>query len=372
MHFPIQAHSIYLNHAAISPLPRPVVRAIAEAVQESAEGGAAIYHRWMERIEHTRTLAARLINAGDAGDIAFCKNTSEALSLVALGLDWAPGDNVVLPAGEFPSNRLPWLALAERGVDIREVDIRSADSAEAALVAETDSRTRVLTTSAVHANDGFRMDLPVLGTACRKRGIIFCVDAIQQLGALATDVQQAHIDCLACGSHKWLLSPEGIGLLYLRPALRPQIALQEYGWWMFEEPYSFGRGDWQPPDTARRFEGGSPNNLGLAGLNAALQLLFDHDIVHIERQVLNHCEILAEGLAALPGIELVSALRPKRRSSVLAFRHDSMAADTIQQRLAKQHIQVAVRDDKVRLSPHFYNTEQEMERVLAALGRIVE
>ena len=192
---------------------------------------------------------------------------------MANGIDWLSGDNLVTPADEFPSNRLPWLALQRLGVEVREVDIRATDEPEQALMARMDSRTRLLAVSAVQWTDGLRLQLETLGKACKSQDVLFFVDAIQQLGAIQMDVERCGIDFLAADGHKWLLAPEGIAVFYCRESVREQLTLQQHGWRMVDTPYQFNRESWEPSKSAGRFEAGSPNTVGQAALNASVGLL---------------------------------------------------------------------------------------------------
>jgi len=195
--FPILQHGLYFNHAAVGPWPRCTAEAVHSFAEENMRQGSAAYREWIAREKSLRQGLVELTGASSVDDIALLKNTTECISAVAFGLDWKPGDNIVLPCAEFSSNRLPWLAQAARGVEIREVDIRTAEHAETALLEAMDQNTRLLTVSAVQWNDGFRLDLQALGEACRKEDVLFFVDAIQQLGALPLDVEACRIDFLA-------------------------------------------------------------------------------------------------------------------------------------------------------------------------------
>ncbi|MGD9021110.1 MAG: aminotransferase class V-fold PLP-dependent enzyme, partial [Lysobacterales bacterium] len=218
--FPILAHGHYANHAAMAPWPLRAARAVQEFAQENADIATDRYPLWLQREAQLRDLLATMLNAPSVGDIALLKNTTEGICAVAGGLEWRPGDNVVIPKDEFPSNRLPWLALERRGVEVREVDIRATAEPEKALLNRVDDNTRLLSVSAVQWTDGLRLDLEQLGRACKAGGVLFFVDAIQQLGALQVDVQACAIDFLAADGHKWLLSPEGLAVFFCAERVR--------------------------------------------------------------------------------------------------------------------------------------------------------
>jgi cysteine desulfurase / selenocysteine lyase len=369
--FPTVERGVYCNHAAIAPWPACTAEAVQRFASENAQLGPAHYAQWIRLENELREQLALLIGASSSRDIALLKNTTEGISTVAWGLDWMPGDNMVLPAGEFPSNRLPWLAQAERGVEIREVDIRSPAHAESALLEAVDARTRLLAVSAVQWNDGFRLDLHFLGAFCKAHGVLFFVDAIQQLGALRVDVQACHISFLAADAHKWLLGPEGIAVFYSSEDARPLLRLRQLGWHMFDQPFSFGRTEWTPAESARRFEAGSPNTLGQVALQASLGLLFATGPEEIERRVLANSAALLDGLARIPGIQVVSRVDVARRSGIVSFRSGSTPANRLHAALMRAGVTSAVRDEAIRLSPHFYQGDEETGRVLAAVQHAV-
>ncbi|MGK2927115.1 MAG: aminotransferase class V-fold PLP-dependent enzyme [Lysobacterales bacterium] len=365
--FPILERGLYLNHAAIAPWPLPVAAAVDDFARENLRLGQANYARWIQREKSLRGRLAQLTGAASPDDISLLKNTTEGISLVAWGLDWRAGDNLVLPAREFPSNRLPWLAQAERGVAAREVDLRSAPDPEAALVEAMDANTRLLSVSAVQWSDGFRLDLMRLGKACHARGVLFFVDAIQQLGALSLNVEDCRIDFLAADAHKWLLGPEGVAVFYSRSGARERLTLLQRGWHMFEDPWQFQREDWTPAAGGRRFEAGSPNSLGQAAFHAAAGLLLDYGMQQVEARILANTRQLIEGLGGLPGIRVLSRSEDARRSGIVSFASDRLSAQTLKQRLAEREVTCALRGDALRLSPHFYQGEAEIEAFLEVM-----
>jgi selenocysteine lyase/cysteine desulfurase len=366
--FPILRHAPYLNHAAIGPWPECTARAVREFAEENMRFGSSNYLEWIRREHHLRQQLRQLLNAPSDKDIALLKNTTEGISLVAWGLPWQKGDNLVLPQGEFPSNRLPWLA---QGVEVREVDVRGAENAESALVSAMDRNTRLLSVSSVQWNDGFRLDLERLGAACQEAGVLFFVDAIQQLGALPIDVDRSQIDFLAADAHKWLLAPEGIAVFYSRETARKRLTLTQQGWHMFERPWQFDRTDWTPADSAKRFEAGSPNSLGQAALHASAGLLLDFGMDNVAERVLANTRFLLENLGEVPGVQIVSCTDVDRRSGIVSFKHRARPAEEIYRALQQRKISCAVRDASIRLSPHFYQGEEELGTFLDTLDHIV-
>ena len=365
--FPILEHGLYFNHAAVGPWPRCTAEAVQNFADENMRQGSAAYREWIVREDDLRQGLAELTGAASTDDIALLKNTTECISAVAFGLDWKPGDNVVLPAGEFPSNRLPWLAQAARGLEIREVDIRTAEHAETALLEAMDHNTRLLTVSAVQWNDGFRLDLQALGEACEQKNVLFFVDAIQQLGALPLDVEACRIDFLAADAHKWLLAPEGIAVFYCRDSARPDLQLLQQGWHMFEHPWKFEREDWTPALSAKRFEAGSPNSIGQAALNASLNLLLDYGMANVGRRVLSNTDYLLANLEHLPGVRVSSHKAAERRSGIVSFTHEELSVLSLHRELTRAGVSVVVRGDSIRVSPHFYQGEKQLDEFLEIL-----
>jgi selenocysteine lyase/cysteine desulfurase len=369
--FPVLEQGHYLNHAAIAPWPLPVTEAVRQFAEENLRRGPRDYPAWIRREQSLRRQLAELAGAVSPDDISLLKNTTEGISLVAWGLDWRAGDNLVLPRGEFSSNRLPWLAQAGRGVEVREVDIRATRDAEAALIAAMDRGTRLLSVSAVQWSDGFRLDLGRLGEACHARDVLFFVDAIQQLGALQLSVEDCRVDFLAADAHKWLLGPEGIALFYSRPAARERLALLQQGWHMFEQPWHFQRDDWTPAASGKRFEAGSPNSVGQAALHAAAGLLLERGMRSVEVRVLENTAYLLARLGGMPAVRLISDSAVERRSGIVSFTCDRVAPRELHLRLAARDVICALRGDAIRLSPHFYQGEAELEAFMGVLEEVL-
>ncbi|MGQ7957378.1 aminotransferase class V-fold PLP-dependent enzyme [Pseudomonas sp. SP16.1] len=369
--FPQQDGLRYLNHAAVSPWPKRSAEAVRRFAEANVASGARDYPDWLKLERSLRERLARLLNAPSTGDIALVKNTSEALSFVAFGLDWRPGDQVIISDEEFPSNRVVWLALAPLGVQVLEVDLRG-DDPEGALLAAIGPRTRLLSISAVQYASGLRLDLPRLGQGCRQRDVLLCVDAIQQLGALPFDVQACDCDFAMADGHKWLLGPEGLGVFYCRSALRAQLKLHEYGWHMLEHAGDYDRQDWQPARSARRFECGSPNMLGAFALEASLSLLEEVGMDEVARALHERVAELLGGIAALPGATLHSPLDSARRAGILTFSLAGWDNQALHQRLRLDGVICAQRGAGVRLSPHFYTSARVIHDTLALLGRLAK
>lgn len=365
--FPLASPWIYLNHAAVAPWPRRTRDAVTRFADENQTYGAVHYDDWLATEQRTRQQAARLIAAPSPDDIAFVKNTSEALSIVAHGFPWQAGDNVVISDEEFPSNRIVWESLARYGVQVREVDLRGTDP-EQTLLDAADPRTRVLSISSVQYASGLRLDLKRLGAECRARNIAFCVDAIQSLGAIRHDVQACNIDFLMADAHKWLLGPEGIGVFYCGASWRERLTLHEFGWRMVQQPGDFDRREWRADPTARRFECGSPNMLGLHALSASLSLLLEIGMPAIERLVLARAERLMTKISAIPTLELVTRCEQNRYAGIVSFRHRRIPSAALYEQLRKQRVLCAMRAGAVRFSPHCHTSLEQLDQALAFAG----
>ncbi len=371
--FDLDPRLVYLDHAAVAPLPRAAAEAACRFAREAAVRGALRYERWLETEARLRARAAALFGS-EPDDVAIVKNTSEGLSLLAFGLDWRRGDGIVHCADDFPANRHVWEAAAARfGLVRRTVAIAREPDPEAALIAALDAGpTRVLAVSSVHYATGLRLDLARLGAACAERGVILCVDAIQSLGALRMDVRGWGIHWAAADGHKWLLGPEGCGLLYAAPELRERVALTQVGWHTAARPGDFEAPALRPRTDAARYEPGSPNLLGIHALEASLALLQEAGADTVERLVLDNAGHLIEGATALhtDGLPLlpVSPADADRRSGIVALEvGDPPGAAALQARLRERGVVCAQRAGLLRLSPHFYITREELDRALAVL-----
>lgn len=365
--FPLRPEIVYLNHAAVAPWPRRTAEAVQRFAAENAEWGARHYPRWLTVEQQLREQLRLLLNASHADEIALLKNTSEGLSVVAHGLDWRAGDNIVTSDEEFPSNRIVWESLRGRGVALHEVSLGGGDP-ESALAAAMNERTRLLAISSVQYASGRRLDLARLGESCRRRGVLFCIDAIQSLGALPLDVQAAKADFVAADGHKWLLGPEGVAVFFCRAALQDQLQLHQFGWHMIERAGDYDRRDWQVARSARRFECGSPNMLGIHALHASVSLLLEVGMDAVARRVLDNARWLLEMLARLPQLELITPREEHRRAGIVTFRHGEAAASALGAYLSARGIVCAARGGGVRLSPHFYNKQEELEKVVKLIA----
>lgn len=369
--FPQADGLCYLNHAAVAPWPRRASEAVAAFARENVTIGARDYPRWLKIESSLRARLARLLNAPAIADIALVKNTSEALSFVAFGLDWKAGDQIVISDEEFPSNRVVWEALRPRGVEVVQVSL-AGDDPEAALIAACGPKTRLMAISAVQYASGLRLDLPRLGEACERRDVLLCIDAIQQLGALPFDVQESRCAFAMADGHKWMLGPEGLGAFYCRSDLRERLTLHEYGWHMLEHAGDYERTDWQPARSARRFECGSPNMIGGVALEASLSLLEEVGLEQVGKGLAERVDYLQRELARLPGVRLLSPTAPARRAGIVTFSADGKDHSEVFEQLKAQQVVCALRGGGIRFSPHFYTPARVLDDALAAVRQVLE
>ncbi len=358
---------IYLNHAGVAPWPRRTREAVIRFAGENSCRGAADYPRWLRVEKQLRDHLKRLLNAPSIDDIALVKNTSEALSMVAYGLDWKQGDNIVTSNEEFPSNRIPWESLGKWGVELRQADLSSTEAPEEALFGQVDRNTRLLTISSVQFASGRRMHLERIGDFCRQREILFCVDAIQSVGALQADVQAWQADFVMADGHKWLLGPEGLGFFYTTPRARERLRLTQYGWHMVENAGDYDSPEWQIAKSARRFECGSPNMLGIFGLEASTSLLLDIGMEAVERRVLANTSYLIENILADRKLGLLSPA--SRHAGIVTFRPVTGDPKQLFDYLRDNNVICAQRGGGIRFSPHFHNSTTDLEAALELTRR---
>ena len=360
---------IFFDHARVAPLPERVRKVVTAFVDDATRFGTAHYEAWMAGIEQSRQSFARLINAG-TDEVAFVKNTSEGLAIVANGLDWKSGDNVVIPDIEFPANVYPWWNLKRLGVETRMVHAVEGRVLFDDLVEQVDARTRLISISSVECNSGFRSDLNRIGAFCKEKGILFCVDAIQSLGLLPMDVKRDHIDFLSADGHKWMLSVEGLGGFYISRDVLEKVYPVTVGWGNMVNAADFMNYEFAFRPGAQRFEEGSPNTMSIHAFGAALDLLLETGIRNIEQRVMALGDTILEQLQRR-GLKIVSSTRAEERSGNIAFimNQDISRLDGW---MAENKVKLTVRDGLVRLSPHFYNSEEETLRFFDLLDRYLK
>jgi len=379
--FLLKPDLIYLNHAAVSPWPQRTVDAISAFAVENGTLGSSNYPEWVKVETKLRERLCRLIGVGTADDVALVKNTSEGLSLIAHGISWKLGDNVVTSDQEFPSNSIVWESLSRYGVTTKKVDLNSAKSPEDALFEAVDRNTRLISISSVQFGTGLRMDLDRIGTFCKKRGILFCVDAIQSLGAIQMDGTAIQADFIVADGHKWMMAPEGCALFYSSPEARERLQLHQYGWHMREILYDFDTDSsceqpgccddipkWKIAQSARRFEPGSPNMLGVHGLEASLSMVEEIGMAQIEKLVLERSRFLVDAIQDNPKLGLITPADPARHAGIVTFSTGESSLEVTHNKLTEKGIQCAVRAGGIRFSPHFYTPMGQLEEAISGIS----
>ncbi len=361
--FPITKRWAFFDHAAVAPLTGRAIVAMHEYALDLAENGVVNEPRWRKRIEQVRSSFGTLLHA-DPSDIAFIKNTSEGIGIVAEGFPWRRGDNVVIAAEEYPANQYPWLNLAERSVEVRAVASRGNRLLLDDIAAAINEHTRLVSLSFVEYASGFRNDLNALGELCQSRGVLFMVDAIQGLGVFPIDVARTPIDFLAADGHKWLFGPEGAGILYVRPERVEMLHAVGIGWNSVVGARDFATIDLRLKPNAGRWESGSPNVAGITALGASLELLLEIGIGAVQDRVLELTDYLCEQLSP----HVFSSREPGEKSGIVSL--DFGAADAVNRKLRRCRevgIVVNKRAGRLRVSPHCYNNRDELDRLTAIL-----
>ncbi len=363
--FPItQKINAYLNHAAISPVPKRAIDSINEFYQELSISGSLGYNYWIEEIDKTRDLIARLIDCR-SDEIAFFENTSSALSAIASGIRWKEGDAIMIPEGEFPSNIYPWVNLESRGVRIIRVPVRNGDIHIDDLNRLITPDVKMLSLSWVDFLSGSRRDLNTISDFCKKKGILLCVDAIQALGAVPISVKELNIHFLASGAHKWLLGPMGCGFLYISKEVNHIINPVIVGWKSVTDEMDFFKERFELKTNALRFEPGTMNVAGILGLKGSLELLLEAGIPDIYRKIQSLLNMVIEGLTSR-GFRILTPDSINKRAGILSF-YPRTEPENLFRHFLKKGVILSLRKGLIRLSPHFYNNRDDIERFFSAL-----
>jgi selenocysteine lyase/cysteine desulfurase len=365
--FPVTRNVVYMNHAAVGPLSVRAYEAMERHARDQRDFGALHWREWYHEYELLREAAGRLINAGP-DEIAILKNTSEGLSFVAEGFRWQRGQNVITTDLEFPSNFSPWKNLQRRGVELRVVESHDGAYTVDDVAKLIDANTRIVTVSSVAFHNGFAADLDAIGELCARRGVLFCVDAIQSLGAMPIDVRRSKIAFLAADGHKWLCGPEGAATFYVAAAHRDKLDVLENGWTNIERRGKFINASTDLLPDSRRFEAGSLNTNGIYGLRAAMELLEEIGPLEVSAEVKRIAGMLADRLEGI-GYRLGTP-RPIASGIVAAIPRPSAEPNTLlrlHRKLEENGVVCSPREGMLRFAPHFYNDEEDVERVISVL-----
>jgi cysteine desulfurase / selenocysteine lyase len=365
---PVAKTWTYFDHAAVAPLPTPTMQAIADYASQAMLDGDMQWPKWAQGVEAGRSHAASLLKC-QANEIAMVPNTTFGINVVAHGMRWQPGDNMVVPANEFVSNLLAWQLLSRRGVEVRLVSGED-DSLIESLIAAIDQRTRLVAISWVHYLTGYRADLTRICDAAHAKGSRVFVDAIQGLGAFPLSVDDIPIDFLAADGHKWMLGPEGAGLLFIQRSRLEELEPIMMGWGSIEHAYRFDSNNMQLRSTAARYEGGATCMPGQLGFAKSLELLLQaHGLVDagsLSQQILATTQLLEEGLRRI-GATVYRHAAPDRQSGIVVFELPNQDSALVRSMLIDRKIVLSVRHGRLRAALHAYNNQDEVEHLLASI-----
>ena len=366
--FPVVRDKIFLAHAGVCPLPQRVATAVAQCAENATRGDQEAFV--IHRLNDARQLGAQLLHC-QLDEVALVGPTSLGLSFVAAGLNFRKGDNVLIYHDDYPSNVYPWMALAERGVEVRLLNIRTLGIIRPQdVMGQVDENTRLVALASCHFISGYRLDHPAIGKLLRDRGILFCLDAIQTLGAFPTTVE--HVDFLAADAHKWLLGPCGAGLLYVRRELQEKLNPPVYGWHNVRNPNFVAQEQIIFCSGAAKYEAGTHNLLGLVGLIAALELVLEIGIENIAIELLRKRAGLVPALEAKGFTVLNADAKPENASGIVSFHQPGKDLVMLHKKMTEAGVVTSLRTDRkgqnyIRLAPHFYNTDQELQHLMELL-----
>jgi selenocysteine lyase/cysteine desulfurase len=366
--FPAAREKIFLAHAGVCPLPRRVADAISECARQGTLGDQEAF--MLHRLDDARKLGSQLLNC-QADEIALVGPTSLALSFVAAGLNFRKGDNILIYHDDYPSNVYPWMALAARGVEVRLLNIKNYGAIRTIdVMGQVDENTKLVALASCHFISGFRIEIDAIGKFLRERGILFCLDAIQTLGAFPTTV--GHVDFLAADAHKWLLGPCGAGIFYVRRELQEKLNPPIYGWHNVRNPNFVAQEQIIFRSGAVKYEAGTQNLIGLVGLIASMELALEIGVENIAAELLRKRALLIPALQK-KGFKVLNAdAKIENASGIVSFFQPGKDLAELNKKLSEAGIIASLRTNRagqnfIRLSPHFYNTDAELHRVLELL-----
>lgn len=367
---PVARRWAYFDHAAVAPVSGPAAAAMQRWVDESVSEGDTMWPEWGRQLKSLRQSAANLIGAA-TDEIALVPNTTAGINLVAEGLDWRSGDNLVTLGDEYPSNLYPWMHLADRGVETRRVPTADGVVDYDQLADRSDDRTRLITVSWVAFSNGCRRNLDAIAEIAQRKGALLFVDAIQGLGVFPLDVSRTPIDFLAADGHKWLLGPEGAGIAYIRRDRLPLLRATAVGAHSVVHAYDYTHIELKLKQDAARYEGGSLNVPGMFGLGASIDLLQSLGVENVAAAILDAtdsiCSKLREG-----GFRVVSPRDGEQRSGIVSFEFPGADLLAVRRHCLEQGVALACRAGRIRVSAHAYNTGEDIDRLMSSLATFTE
>lgn len=369
--FAVTERLVYLNNAATGILPERTRSACSKFLDAQAGAGVLGVFPYERQLPAFRERVARFVGAAGGDEIAFLRNTTDGANVVALGLDWKPGDHVILSDNEFPANAIPWIALRERGVVVDVIDTARERMTADVLRARMTDRTRVVTVSWVSFEDGYRHDLEALAQVAHERGALFCVDAIQGLGAFPLDVRALEIDVLYSGGQKWLLALQGVAFAYVRGGLLERLIPGAPGWRSQRDIWDFLNYGQGYASDASRFEGGTLNFIGALSLDRSIDVIEEAGTAAIGAHVLDLTDRLVEGLLAC-GANVRSLRGPGISSGIVTFTYPGADPVALGRALQSEGVVTTWRTSGIRVAPHGYNTSDEIDRLVELVPPCLE
>jgi cysteine desulfurase / selenocysteine lyase len=362
---PVAERWAYFDHAAVAPITAPAAAAMRTWTEQSLAEGDTMWPEWGRQLKAMRQSAASLIGASPA-EIALVPNTTAGINLVAEGLDWRRGDNVVTLADEYPSNLYPWMHLTDLGVETRRVPTDDGVVDYDQLEQACDDRTRIITVSWVAFSNGCRRDLDAIAEIAQRKKTLLFVDAIQGLGAFPLDVSRTPVDFLAADGHKWMLGPEGAGIAYIRRDRLSHLRPTAVGAHSVVHAQDYAHIELKLKQDASRYEGGSLNVPGMLGLGASIELLQSLGIANVAAAILDVTDRLCGELDAA-GMRVISPRDGEHRSGIVSFEFPDADVMAVRRHCLERNVALACRAGRIRASAHAYNNEQDVERLIDAL-----
>jgi len=360
----IKEGKIYFNHASTGTFSTRVLKVLEDQIKEKTTGEIDGYEDFVKTAAETKSSLGKMINCS-ANNIAFTDNTTNGLNILAQGLKWNEGDEIILNDLEFPANVYPFLNLKEKGVNIKIVKSENGIIAAEKIMEAVTEKTKLISVSLVQFLTGYRIDIEAIGKFCEEKNIIFCIDAIQGLGAVQLDVKKCRVNFLSCGSQKWLLGIMGLGFIYVDDKLMQNIHPAYAGWLSVENAWDLLEYELKFRPNAERFQPGTLNAFGIYVLNESLKIFFEVGLKLIENAVLNNSIYFINKLDELNFNPILKGLEGKNMAGIISFKNNE--ANQICETLKNKNIHCAVREGMVRFSPHFYNVKDEIDTVVSQL-----
>jgi len=367
-YFPhLQKGIIYFNHASTAPISNKVKERIEEFVKERSEDALDDYWAFKSVTDETKEIIGGMINC-KGERIAFLDNTTNGIIWLTLGIDWKAGDRIILNDVEFPANVYPFLQLKEKGVEIDFIKSKNGIVTAEEVIKAIRPQTKLITISFVQFLSGYRVDLEMIGKICKEKGIIFCVDSIQGLGAIRLDVEKCNIDFLANGTQKWMLGLQGLAFIYVRKELQDKMKSAPIGWLAVKNAWNLLNFDLTTKETAERFQPGTLNNFGIYAFNSSMKIFKEFGFDEIEKQILSNSKYFIDTLSQIGYNSQLLSLPEKYLSGIVSFKHK--IAQKIFDYLSRKKIVCSLREGYIRFAPHFYNTKEEIDIVVNELKAI--